>query len=138
MIGFCLAWDGQVSGELYLSGDTVLFGGIQQLADRHRVSVAVLNLGAARFTASGPMRYTFNAEGAAQAWQILKADTVMPNHHEGFTHFREGRADAERVLAAKGVPAQWVERGSMATFSVEGTGAHRRSHRGGGRRLLPP
>jgi len=118
VIGFCLAWDGQVGGEIYVSGDTVLFGGIQKVADRHRVSVAVLNLGAARFTASGPMRYTFNAEGAAQAWQILKADIVIPNHYEGFTHFREGRAEAERVLAAKGVPAQWVERGSMATFSV--------------------
>ncbi len=118
MIGFCLAWDGQVGGELYLSGDTVLFGGIQQVADRHRVSVAVLNLGAARFPASGPMRYTFNAAGAAQAWQILKADIVIPNHYEGFTHFREGRADAERVLTAKGVPTQWVERGSMATISV--------------------
>ena len=96
----------------------MLFGGIQQVADRHRVSVAVLNLGAARFAGSGPIRYTFDAEGAARAWQILKAGTVIPNHYEGFTHFKEGRADAESVLAAKGVPAQWIERGSMATISV--------------------
>jgi L-ascorbate metabolism protein UlaG (beta-lactamase superfamily) len=118
VIGFCLAWDGQVGGELYLSGDTVLFSGIQQVADRHRVSVAVLSLGAARFAGTGHMRYTFDAEEAARAWQILKAGTVIPNHYEGFTHFKEGRVDAERVLAAKGVPAQWIERGSMATVRI--------------------
>ena len=39
--------------------------------------------------------------------------------HDGIPSQGRGvRADAERVLAAKGVPAQWVERGSMATFSV--------------------
>jgi L-ascorbate metabolism protein UlaG (beta-lactamase superfamily) len=64
------------------------------------------------------MKYTFGAAQAARAAQILKAGTVIPNHYDRFTHFKEGRAEAERVLAAEGVPARWIELGSTATISV--------------------
>ena len=118
VIGFCLAWNGQRHGELYLSGDTVLFRGIHRVAERHRVSVAVLNMGAARFAASGPIRYTFDAAEAARVARLLQARVVIPSHYECFTHFREPLAEAQRVLAEAGVPARWVPAGSTAELEV--------------------
>ena len=45
VIGFSLRWDGQAHGTLWISGDTVLFDGLRDVARRMRVSIAVLNLG---------------------------------------------------------------------------------------------
>lgn len=116
--GFCLAWDGQRHGELYLSGDTRLFRGVRQVPKRHRISVAVLNLGPARFTATGPIKYTFDAKEAVKAASILDARTVIPNHYEGFTHYKESPEEAKRVLTEAGLPVRWVGRGSTIEVVV--------------------
>jgi L-ascorbate metabolism protein UlaG (beta-lactamase superfamily) len=116
--GFCLAWEGQRHGELYLSGDTRLFRGVHQVAKRHRVSAAVLNLGPAQFKATGPMRYTFDAKEAAAAARVLQARTIIPNHYEGFTHYKELPEQAERVLAEAGIPVKWVARGTSIDVEV--------------------
>jgi L-ascorbate metabolism protein UlaG (beta-lactamase superfamily) len=114
--GFALAWEGQAHGVLYLS---VLFGGIREVAQRFpAIAVAVLNIGAARFAASGPMRYTFDAAEAAKAWAVLKARTVVPSHYGGFTHFKEGAAAARPILEAAGVPALWVDPGVTVDLEV--------------------
>ncbi len=39
-IGFALRWDGQEHGVLWISGDTVLYDGVRQVADRLRVDTA--------------------------------------------------------------------------------------------------
>ena len=36
VIGFALGWDGQRHGVLWISGDTVLYDGVRQVADRLR------------------------------------------------------------------------------------------------------
>src|SRR5258708_494055 len=64
-IGFFLEWPGQRHGGFYISGDTVYFRGIDRIARRFKISVAILHLGGVRFAASGPARYTLNSvEGA--------------------------------------------------------------------------
>ena len=118
MTGFCLAWDGQVRGELYLSGDTVLFAGVRQVAEKRTVSVAVLNLGAARFKASGPLRYTMDAAEGVRAAVLLKAPTVIPNHFDGFTHLRQSAAEARPIFEAAGVPARWILPGQSEEIEV--------------------
>ena len=45
MIGFALTWEGQRDGALWVSGDTVLYGGVRAVADRVPVDVALLHLG---------------------------------------------------------------------------------------------
>jgi hypothetical protein len=40
-----------------VSGDTVLYDGVREVADRLRVDVALLHLGGVRFPVSGPVRY---------------------------------------------------------------------------------
>jgi hypothetical protein len=45
VIGFALRWDGQEHGALWISGDTVLYDGVRQVADRLQVDIALLHLG---------------------------------------------------------------------------------------------
>jgi hypothetical protein len=56
VIGFALRWDGQANGALWISGDTVLFDGVREVADRFDVGTVLLHLGAVRFGVTGPVR----------------------------------------------------------------------------------
>src|SRR5262249_18523826 len=58
VIGFALTWPGQEFGALWISGDTVLYDGVRQVAKRIDVGTALLHLGGVRFPVSGPFRYT--------------------------------------------------------------------------------
>jgi L-ascorbate metabolism protein UlaG (beta-lactamase superfamily) len=100
VIGFALAWEQQCHGVLWISGDTVLHGGVREAARRLVVDVAVLHLGAVRFPVTGPVRYTMSARQAVVACRMLRPRTVVPVHYEGWSHFRQGRSAVERALAA--------------------------------------
>ena len=54
VIGFALRWDGQEHGVLWISGDTVLYDGVRQVADRLQVDTALLHLGGVQFPFTGP------------------------------------------------------------------------------------
>jgi L-ascorbate metabolism protein UlaG (beta-lactamase superfamily) len=99
VIGFALRWEGQEHGVLWISGDTVLYGGLRQVADRLRVGTALLHLGGVRFPISGPVRYTMTAKEAVELCRLIEPRTVIPIHYEGWAHFREGREAIERELA---------------------------------------
>jgi L-ascorbate metabolism protein UlaG (beta-lactamase superfamily) len=108
VIGFALQWEGQEHGVLWISGDTVLYDGVRQVADRLQVDIALLHLGGVRFPISGPVRYTMTAKQAVELCRLVRPRTVIPIHYEGWKHFREGREAIERELA--GAPADVRER----------------------------
>ena len=99
VIGFALQWDGQEHGVLWISGTTVLYDGVRQVADHLDVGTALLHLGGVRFPISGPVRYTMNAKDAVELCRLVQPRTVIPIHYEGWKHFREGREAIERELA---------------------------------------
>ena len=96
VIGFALRWAGQQHGVLWISGDTVLYDGVRQVADRLRVGTALLHLGGVRFTVTGPVRYTMTAKDAVELCGVLRPQTVIPVHYEGWTHFRQNRSMMDR------------------------------------------
>jgi L-ascorbate metabolism protein UlaG (beta-lactamase superfamily) len=100
VIGFALRWDGQEAGVLWVSGDTVLYDGVRQVADRLRVDTALLHLGGVRFGVTGPLRYTMTARDAVELCGLVRPRAAIPIHYEGWKHFREGRDAIERELAA--------------------------------------
>jgi L-ascorbate metabolism protein UlaG (beta-lactamase superfamily) len=100
VVGFSLAWEGQSSGSVWISGDTVLYDGVRGVAARLDVGVALLHLGGVRFPATGPLRYTFTAEEAIELCGLIKPDVAIPIHYEGWEHFRQGRDQIEEALAA--------------------------------------
>jgi L-ascorbate metabolism protein UlaG (beta-lactamase superfamily) len=99
VIGFALRWDGQEHGQLWISGDTVLYDGVREVADRVQVDTAVLHLGGVRFPVTGPIRYTMTARDAVELCGLIRPRTTIPIHYGGWRHFREGRAAVEEEFA---------------------------------------
>ncbi|MFG2883241.1 MBL fold metallo-hydrolase [Streptomyces sp. NPDC048297] len=98
--GFALTWEGQRHGALWISGDTVLYDGLRQVAERLTVDTALLHLGGVRFPITGPVRYTMTAAQAVDLCRLLRPRTAIPVHYEGWHHFHEGRDAIERRIAA--------------------------------------
>jgi L-ascorbate metabolism protein UlaG (beta-lactamase superfamily) len=99
VIGFALAWEDQEHGVLWISGDTVLYDGVREVAERLRVDTALLHLGGVRFPVTGPLRYTMTARDAVELCGLVQPRTAIPIHYEGWGHFKEGRDAIERELA---------------------------------------
>jgi L-ascorbate metabolism protein UlaG (beta-lactamase superfamily) len=103
VVGFVLEWEGQCHGAVWISGDTVYFNGVGEVGRRYDVGTALVNLGGVRFPISGPARYTMNAADAVRVTQEFGLRTLVPLHFEGWKHFREDRAAAERTFLAAGL-----------------------------------
>ena len=120
--GFALRWEGQEHGALWISGDTVLYDGVREVADRLDVGTALLHLGGVRFPTTGPLRYTLGAGEAVELLDQLRPTTTIPIHYEGWKHFRQGRDDFEAELA--GAPAEvrdrvrWLSIGRASEIGV--------------------
>jgi L-ascorbate metabolism protein UlaG (beta-lactamase superfamily) len=99
VIGFALRWDGQQHGVVWISGDTVLYDGVRQVADRLQIGTALLHLGGVRFPITGPVRYTMTATEAVELCRLIQPRTGIPIHYEGWKHFQEDREAIERELA---------------------------------------
>ena len=99
VIGFALRWDGQVHGVLWISGDTVLYDGVRDVADRLAIGTAILHLGGVQFPVTGPVHFTMTARDAVELCDLIRPSTAIPIHYEGWKHFKQGREDIERELA---------------------------------------
>jgi L-ascorbate metabolism protein UlaG (beta-lactamase superfamily) len=84
---------------LWISGDTVLYDGVREVADRLEVDTALLHMGGVQFPVSGPVRYTLTAKDAVELVRLVQPRTVIPVHYEGWKHFRQGREAIEREFA---------------------------------------
>jgi L-ascorbate metabolism protein UlaG (beta-lactamase superfamily) len=122
VIGFALTWEGQGHGALWISGDTVLYDGVQRVADRLQVNVALLHLGGVQFPVTGRVRYTLTAKDAVDLCRLIRPRTVIPVHYEGWKHFTEGRSAIEREFAASPqafrAAVQWLPIGSAVDVAV--------------------
>ena len=105
---------------LYLSGDTVWYEGIAEIARRFpHIDVAVLFFGGVRQAAGEPL-LTMDAAEAVLAAHALNPKTIVPIHYEGWQHFREGRVDAERTFEEAGLSEHvvWLRPGETQTVVV--------------------
>jgi L-ascorbate metabolism protein UlaG (beta-lactamase superfamily) len=99
VIGFALAWEGQEHGVLWISGDTVLYDGVRQVAERLQVGVGLLHLGGVRFPVTGPIRYTMTAHDGVALCAEVRPHTAIPVHYEGWSHFQEAKAVIDDEIA---------------------------------------
>ena len=122
VVGFALRWAGQEHGVLWISGDTVLYDGVREVAERLSVSTALLHVGAVRFPITGPVRYTLTGREAAELCALIRPRTAIPIHYEGWKHFRQGREDVERAFAAATEDVRrsvrWLPIGSAVEVAV--------------------
>jgi L-ascorbate metabolism protein UlaG (beta-lactamase superfamily) len=100
VIGFALRIDGERDGAIWITGDTVLYDGVREVAERVDVDTALLHLGGVRFPVTGPLRYTMTAKDAVELCELVRPRVAIPIHYEGWKHFQEKREEIERELAA--------------------------------------
>lgn len=101
--GWLLQWEEQQRGALYISGDTVLFEGLEEITRRYPIGIALLHCGAAHAERFGPAHLTLTGAEAARFAQLTQTAVVIPLHYEGWTHYTEGRDAIERAFALAGV-----------------------------------
>lgn len=114
VIGFALEWAGQEKGRLWMTGDTVLFKGLRDVAARLEIGTVLMHLGSVKFPhLSAGFRYTMDAKEAVKVLELTDPTTVIPVHYEGWTHFRQGRSAAEQVFNQSGFAdrVHWLDPG---------------------------
>ena len=119
-IGFMLEWDSQQNGAFYITGDTIYYRGIDQVAERFTVSVAMLHLGRASFPITGPIRFTMDAKDGVKAARTLNPRTIIPIHYEGWKHFAQGRDVISKEFEAAGLGSKvrWLNLGEPTSIDV--------------------
>ncbi|XSG74353.1 MBL fold metallo-hydrolase [Herpetosiphon llansteffanensis] len=118
VIGFVLEYPNFAHGPLYISGDTVLFAGINAIAERYAIGTAFLHVGAAQFAPTGPKLFTFDADQALQAAQLLKPRTLIPIHFDGWQHFSQGQAEIEQAFIDAPIQPRWLVLGIVTALEV--------------------
>jgi L-ascorbate metabolism protein UlaG (beta-lactamase superfamily) len=121
VIGFALRWEGQEHGLFWITGDTVLYPAVRRVPERLDVGTMLLHLGCVRFPVTGPLRYTMTGKEAVELCRLVAPHTVLPVHYEGWSHFRQGRAEVERELAGApdvGERFRWLPIGAATELTV--------------------
>ncbi len=117
VIGFVLAAGGGQTPPIYVTGDTVWFDGVAEVARRFHIGIVLLFAGAAQ--TRGPFHLTMDTNDAIEAAHAFADATIVPLHHEGWTHFTQGRDDLEASFAALGLAGrlQWLAPGVAAAIA---------------------
>jgi len=103
VIGFVAAFTDKPEESWYVSGDTVWYKGVAEVARRFPVKTAILFMGAARVPEVGPFHLTMTAEEGVEAANAFAGARIVPLHCEGWEHFSESRGDIERAFRAAGM-----------------------------------
>lgn len=120
VIGFSLSWAGQQHGALWVTGDTVLYPALREVARRLKIGTMLLHLGSVRFRyLSGWLRYTMDAREGRELIELIKPAHVVPVHYEGWSHFQQGRETAEVVLSQSPLADRitWLDPGEDVTVT---------------------
>ena len=121
VIGFALAWEGQQNGQLWVTGDTVLYPALREVPERIKIGTLLIHLGSVRFRyLSGWLRYTMDAREGVELIDLVAPTHVIPVHYEGWSHFQQDRDRAEPILAGSRYASaiQWRDPGQAATIDV--------------------
>jgi L-ascorbate metabolism protein UlaG (beta-lactamase superfamily) len=127
--GFVLAYDEQPGGAVYVSGDTVWFEGVAEVARRYAIRAMVPFMGAARIKERGPEALTMTTGDALECARAFPGAVIVPVHYHGWAHFTQGRDDIARAFAGAGLSdrLRLIEPGQCATlgaFDAEAVGTH--------------
>lgn len=119
VVGFALQTS-RGGQSVYVSGDTVWYEGVAQVARRLPVGLALLFMGAARVHEVGPAHLTFTATEAVAAARTFGDVPIVPLHYEGWAHFSETRDDVDAAFSAAGLRDRlaWLAPGIPRTFDL--------------------
>ncbi len=123
--GFVLLFKDAPQHAIYISGDTVWYPGVGEVARRFKIQVAILHMGAARVPEVGPFHLTMTADEAVEAAGAFANAVIVPVHFEDWAHFSEGRQDIIRAFTNAQLEHRlhWPERGRAIQISPQAASA---------------
>ncbi len=120
--GFVLRGNDDSEPAIYITGDTVWYGGVAEVAHRFTVGAVLAFAGAARVKVAGPSHLTLDSSDAVKLARGFPDAVIVPLHYEGWAHFSEGRAELERAFrdAALAPRLRWLPRGEARELGRSG------------------
>ncbi len=106
VIGFALALADEPQRTIYISGDTVWYEGVAEVARRFQPVLAFPFMGAARVPEVGPQHLTFTAAEGVDFARAFPEATIVPLHCDGWEHYSESCADVQRAFESAGLGAR--------------------------------
>jgi L-ascorbate metabolism protein UlaG (beta-lactamase superfamily) len=103
VIGFVVSFSDD-NPLVYVTGDTVWYDGVSEVARRFRPSVVLLFAGAAR--TRGPFNLTMNTNDAIETAHAFPDATIVPIHCDGWAHFTQSAEDLEQAFKALGIASR--------------------------------
>lgn len=100
VIGFVVSSSNTDSRPVYVSGDTVWFDGVAEVARRFRCGVVLPFAGAAR--TRGPFHLTMDTNDTIETARAFPDAVIVPVHTEGWAHFRQNGEDLRKSFDVLG------------------------------------
>jgi L-ascorbate metabolism protein UlaG (beta-lactamase superfamily) len=91
VIGFVLTSKDNNGSPIYISGDTVWYDGVAEVARRFKAGVVLPFAGAAQ--TRGPFHLTMDTNDTIETARAFPYAVIVPLHTDGWAHFRQNAAD---------------------------------------------
>jgi L-ascorbate metabolism protein UlaG (beta-lactamase superfamily) len=117
VIGFVLAFPNHAR-PIYVTGDTVWWDGVAEVARRFSAGVVLLFAGAAQ--TRGPFNLTMNTNDAIETAHAFPQAVIVPVHCDSWAHLSQDRNDLKRSFAALGLGSRLrlLEPGMATTIEL--------------------
>jgi L-ascorbate metabolism protein UlaG (beta-lactamase superfamily) len=103
--GFLIGLD-QPGDAIYVTGDTVWYDGVAEVARRYRPRLVIVFAGAAR--TRGAIHLTMDSNDAIETAHAFPDARIVAVHNDGWAHFTESREELEHAFAALGLADRLV------------------------------
>lgn len=117
VIGFVLSYAG--GRPIYITGDTVWYEGVAEVARRFHAGLVLLFAGAAK--TRGPFHLTMDANDAIDTAHAFPDAIIVPVHYEGWAHFSQSGDDLVQSFKALGIGGrlQLLEPGVATSIELD-------------------
>ena len=118
VIGFVLRFEPAAIPPIYITGDTVWFDGVAEVARRFRAGVVLLFGGAAQ--TRGPFHLTMDTNDAIETAHAFPDAVIVPVHRDSWAHLTQSGDDIERAFTALGLQSrlQMLKPGVATTIEL--------------------
>ncbi|MEP9354703.1 MBL fold metallo-hydrolase [Xanthobacter sp. KR7-65] len=108
---------------IYVTGDTVWYAGVAEVARRFSPRLVIVFAGSAE--PRGAFHLTMDANDALETANAFPGATLVAAHTEGWVHFKESATQLAAAFAALGIPERLVvlEPGRATPFPPDGAPA---------------
>jgi L-ascorbate metabolism protein UlaG (beta-lactamase superfamily) len=104
VIGFILTFANEESRPIYITGDTVWYAGVAEVARRFGAGIVILFAGAAQ--TRGPFHLTMDSNDAIETAHAFADAVIVPVHCEGWKHFTQSGNDLAMAFKALGLESR--------------------------------